>query len=294
MAFTPCRIKELAIHRRNRLNEANTMHQFLRDIDDEEAWIKWVDCFAVVHHVSYYVTFMVRWTVIDGKWAREPLCLNGHKIGHSPFCSFGSRLFWGVTCCKIVPSFSSFIFYFLFIPLGVILATLPGYGAAAARAELPIPISVCHIFVHPNSGMAASASDCFELRSQVLVHAIVHRGCTNTVGESAPIVDPARKVPSLTGESNSVLHLAFWLNALPTELCPAHTCFTRNLFCQGEEAAGGIWRLRPWPDRRAEPAQETQASGGWDWKPRTRHPGQWALPVLTIVMVIDYLGYPIW
>ena len=34
------RIKELAVHRRNRLNEANTMHQFLRDIDDEEAWIK--------------------------------------------------------------------------------------------------------------------------------------------------------------------------------------------------------------------------------------------------------------
>ncbi|PVD22109.1 hypothetical protein C0Q70_17913 [Pomacea canaliculata] len=34
------KIKELAMHRRNRLNEANTMHQFLRDIDDEEAWIK--------------------------------------------------------------------------------------------------------------------------------------------------------------------------------------------------------------------------------------------------------------
>ena len=34
------RIKEFAVHRRNRLNEANTMHQFLRDIDDEEAWIK--------------------------------------------------------------------------------------------------------------------------------------------------------------------------------------------------------------------------------------------------------------
>ncbi|XP_060065678.1 spectrin alpha chain-like isoform X1 [Ylistrum balloti] len=34
------KIKELAIVRRTRLNEANTMHQFLRDIDDEEAWIK--------------------------------------------------------------------------------------------------------------------------------------------------------------------------------------------------------------------------------------------------------------
>ncbi|KAH9498945.1 hypothetical protein Btru_003975 [Bulinus truncatus] len=34
------KIKEFAVHRRNRLSEANTMHQFLRDIDDEEAWIK--------------------------------------------------------------------------------------------------------------------------------------------------------------------------------------------------------------------------------------------------------------
>ncbi|XP_052790861.1 spectrin alpha chain-like isoform X4 [Mya arenaria] len=34
------KIKELAIVRKTRLNEANTMHQFLRDIDDEEAWIK--------------------------------------------------------------------------------------------------------------------------------------------------------------------------------------------------------------------------------------------------------------
>ncbi|XP_052790865.1 spectrin alpha chain-like isoform X7 [Mya arenaria] len=33
------KIKELAIVRKTRLNEANTMHQFLRDIDDEEAWI---------------------------------------------------------------------------------------------------------------------------------------------------------------------------------------------------------------------------------------------------------------
>lgn len=39
-----CRIKELAIQRRTRLNEANKMHQFLRDIDDEEAWIKYESC----------------------------------------------------------------------------------------------------------------------------------------------------------------------------------------------------------------------------------------------------------
>ncbi|XP_052834596.1 spectrin alpha chain isoform X3 [Octopus bimaculoides] len=34
------RIKELAEQRRLRLSESNTRHQFMRDIDDEEAWIK--------------------------------------------------------------------------------------------------------------------------------------------------------------------------------------------------------------------------------------------------------------
>ena len=30
----------LTTHRKARLDEANTLHQFFRDIDDEEAWIK--------------------------------------------------------------------------------------------------------------------------------------------------------------------------------------------------------------------------------------------------------------
>ena len=34
------RIRTLTTHRRARLDEANTLHQFFRDIDDEEAWIK--------------------------------------------------------------------------------------------------------------------------------------------------------------------------------------------------------------------------------------------------------------
>lgn len=34
------RIRELASQRRLRLNDSNTRHQFMRDIDDEEAWIK--------------------------------------------------------------------------------------------------------------------------------------------------------------------------------------------------------------------------------------------------------------
>ena len=34
------RVRTLTAHRRARLDEANTLHQFFRDIDDEEAWIK--------------------------------------------------------------------------------------------------------------------------------------------------------------------------------------------------------------------------------------------------------------
>lgn len=34
------RIRNLAAHRQARLNEANTLHQFFRDIADEESWIK--------------------------------------------------------------------------------------------------------------------------------------------------------------------------------------------------------------------------------------------------------------
>ena len=34
------RVRTLAAHRRTRLNEANTLHQFFRDVDDEESWIK--------------------------------------------------------------------------------------------------------------------------------------------------------------------------------------------------------------------------------------------------------------
>lgn len=37
------RVKNLASHRQARLNEANTLHQFFRDIADEESWIKCVN-----------------------------------------------------------------------------------------------------------------------------------------------------------------------------------------------------------------------------------------------------------
>lgn len=34
------RVRSLAAHRRAALHEANTLHQFFRDIADEESWIK--------------------------------------------------------------------------------------------------------------------------------------------------------------------------------------------------------------------------------------------------------------
>ena len=33
--------------------------------------------------------------------------------------------------------------------------------SAAARAALPVPTSVCSVFVCPNNGMAASVRDCY-------------------------------------------------------------------------------------------------------------------------------------
>ena len=35
------RVKDLAARRRGKLGDAQTTHQFLRDIDEEEAWIKY-------------------------------------------------------------------------------------------------------------------------------------------------------------------------------------------------------------------------------------------------------------
>lgn len=46
------RIKNLAAHRQARLNEANTLHQFFRDIADEESWIKYVE-----KHNSFLIVY---------------------------------------------------------------------------------------------------------------------------------------------------------------------------------------------------------------------------------------------
>lgn len=51
------RIRNLAAHRQARLNEANTLHQFFRDIADEESWIKLVFLqilYAINTYLLYY------------------------------------------------------------------------------------------------------------------------------------------------------------------------------------------------------------------------------------------------
>ena len=57
--------------------------------------------------------------------------------------------------------------------------------------------------------------------TQMLMHAVAHGGCTDTVRESALKADSGRKslVVSYRGiEPASVLRLAFWSDALPAEL----------------------------------------------------------------------------
>lgn len=48
------RIRNLAAHRQARLNEANTLHQFFRDIADEESWIK-----LVVYYDEYILKLKI-------------------------------------------------------------------------------------------------------------------------------------------------------------------------------------------------------------------------------------------
>ena len=70
---------------------------------------------------------------------------------------------------------------------------------AASRAALPIPISVCIIFLCPNHGIQHGCQCLgFLTSAQMLRHATAHGGCTDTVRESALKVYSARKIPCRT------------------------------------------------------------------------------------------------
>ena len=90
-----------------------------------------------------------------------------------------------------------------------------GKATAAARAALPTANSACGISVCPNKGMGCQCSGSLTC-AEMLIHAIAHGGYTGTVRESALKVDPGRKIPSCTGESN----LPQCLDTLPAELHP--------------------------------------------------------------------------
>ena len=62
---------------------------------------------------------------------------------------------------------------------------------AAARAVLPIPISVCKICVHPNNGMASCDGD-FNVHTDVDAGSCTQprRGCRDGVRESAQMAHP--------------------------------------------------------------------------------------------------------
>ena len=68
-------------------------------------------------------------------------------------------------------------------------------------------------------------SQCLEflMCAQMLMHAIVHEGCTHTVRESALEVDPGRKIPCHTGDLNQSPYCAQMLmHAIAHEGC-THT-----------------------------------------------------------------------
>ena len=107
-------------------------------------------------------------------------------------------------------------------PLREIRVPLPGYGTAAARAALPIPISVDSIFVCSDNGMAPSVWD-FLTYAQIVFMRLHTGDCADTVRESArKVVSGREKNPLLHRgfEPASVLRLAFQSDAPPTELSP--------------------------------------------------------------------------
>ena len=83
------------------------------------------------------------------------------------------------------------------LSLQEIRVTLPGYGTAAARAALPIPVSVCGIFM---------SKQCYGCRclglltcTLMLMYAIAQWGCTDTVREFALEVDWGKKSLAVPG-----------------------------------------------------------------------------------------------
>ena len=81
------------------------------------------------------------------------------------------------------------------------LSRLDWLGTAAARAALPIPVSVCSIFCGSKQWHDCQCME-FLMCAQVFIHDIAHEGCVNTIRESALEVDCGEKSPCHAGGSN--------------------------------------------------------------------------------------------
>ena len=89
--------------------------------------------------------------------------------------------------CINVHSFIHFFLCFfsvLLCPLREIWVALPGQGIVAARAALPIPITITSISVHGTLG-SKQRHGCQRLGFLMRMHVNARRGCTDTVRESA-------------------------------------------------------------------------------------------------------------
>ena len=108
---------------------------------------------------------------------------------------------WTLRARNLVCSTERILLNTLFISCGKFGSPYLGKAAAAAGAALPIPNSAYGIFVCPKERYGCQCLGSLTC-AQVLVQAIAHGGCTDTVGESALKVDSGRKIPCRTGESN--------------------------------------------------------------------------------------------
>ena len=156
---------------------------------------------------------------ISRETSPQKRAMNKLRYRHAVWCHsliscrltvFGDRLLYLSIC-----------FFNTSSPLREIRVTLPAEGTAAARAALPIPISVCSI-VRVSKQWCGCPCFGFLTCTRVQMHAMAHWGCTDTVRESALEVDSGRRIPCRTVDSNpeSALRLAFQSDALPTEPCP--------------------------------------------------------------------------
>ena len=133
----------------------------------------------------------------------------------------------GGRACVVKDIRDHFFFFFFFfktqtsLPLAGNSGRSPDLGKEQQPQEQRYPfLSVCAVFSCIQIFVWLGFLTCAQMI--MLMHAIAHGGCTETVRESALEVDSGRKIPCCTGDSNPREYCAraFQSDALPTELFP--------------------------------------------------------------------------